>query len=84
MDPIAAQIRQVWQGLMAHMTAQGATRQEIALLALVTAQAIVELTVESLWPEGQNTPDGELLMATAYTRVMEALEEGVREVQAQG
>lgn len=81
---ITDQIRQTWGGLMAMMTAQGATRLQIATLAVATSHAIVELTWESLWPDPTGEPPpGEAGILTPMTDLHDRLEDTIRELENQ-
>lgn len=72
------QIGSVWRGLMGGMTAQGATREQIAQVAAATSAQILGLTEEALWPPNSDVipEEGEHFLALhqAGARLREYLE----------
>lgn len=85
-NPVSDQIAAVWRGLLAQMTAQGASRADIATLALLTADTILSLTADNLWhPDASASgtdwrdkeyiaPDGEREVLTAFNDITSDIE----------
>lgn len=73
-NPIADQMGEQWRGLIAMMTAQGATRDDIIKLTAATAAAVLVMTATELWPAEQVVPASEEAAHDNYRTARLALE----------
>lgn len=76
----AANIAAAWTQFMSMATAQGATREELALASVETCTAILTTTRDAMWPE-DSTPEGEEFLRR---RLLHALDGAVRAVAGRG
>lgn len=80
MDP-TEQIAPMWEAFLGQMTAQGATRGEIAQVALGTALAVLGSTSTALWGGGQ-VPDTEVELAVHVGAASDAVRKAAEEIAA--
>lgn len=74
-------IAPMWEAFLAQMTEQGATRAEIAQMALGTALTVLGATAQALW-QGGSVPQGEVEVAVHFGTATDALRTAAEEVAA--
>lgn len=85
-DALARQMAGQWQGLMQLMTQQGASRDEIAVLALSVSVVVLTTTADALWgsvdPNSRAIPTEEFAMATTFVELETILNGKLEEVNS--